>query len=411
MKLVSAAAIAAALVAGTLAAAPAVAAPKPAKEAEAPGRKYNISPDAKKPLSDLQKAVTAKDEAAYPAALAAAQAVAKTSDDKYIVAKLTLQHAEQANDAAARLAAYQAVLASGGADAAEVQAINHNMSIVAATSGNWAVTEATLTPIVAANPNDLDNTINLARAKIELKKDAEALTLLQRAIQLSNAAGKPAPESWYKSALSIAYNSRNNAAVSEIDAALVKAYPTPENFKNAIVLYRASGTMPSNADLDLLRLLRASGTATGKEYVYLASIADQAGLPGEVKSALDEARAKGAVTGGDGAQLLATNSSKVAADRASLAGDEAKARAAATGTLALNTGNAYYGYGDYAKAADLFRLALQKGGIDAGTANLRLGEALAMSRDRAGAEAAFRAVTGPRAQLANLWITWLAMRG
>jgi hypothetical protein len=414
MKLVSTLAVAAALAAGSLALQPALAAPK--KDAAAPAaaapaaRKYNLSPEAKKPLTDLQNAVTKKDEAAYPAALAAAQAAAKTTDDKYILAKLTLQHAEQANDAPARIAAYQAVLASGGSDAAETQLINHNLSILAANSGNWALVESVLTPMVQANPNDVDNNINLARAKLELKKNAEALPLLQRAIQVTEAAGKPAPEAWYRNALGIAYQTHNDAAVAQMNAALIKNYPSGDNFKNALAIYRGSGRMPVGAELDILRLTRASGVAARNDYLALASTADQLNLPGEVKSALDEGRSKSVLTAADGAQMYTANSAKIAADRSSLGADEAKARAGGTGRLALNIGNSYFGYGDYAKAAEMYRIAAQRSDVEASLANLRLGEALALAGQRAAADAAFQTVTGPRAELAGLWRTWLTMQ-
>ena len=61
---------------------------------------------------------------------------------------------------------------------------------------------------------------------------------------------------------------------------------------------------------------------------------------------------------------------------------------------ARRTADAYYGYGQYAKAAALYRAALQKGGEDPNLVNLRLGIALAQAGNRAEAETAFRAVTG-----------------
>ena len=75
----------------------------------------------------------------------------------------------------------------------------------------------------------------------------------------------------------------------------------------------------------------------------------------------------------------------------------------------MSTADAYLGYGDYAKAASLYRLALQKGGsgVDADTAQLRLGIALAMSGDKAGARTAFAAVKGRRADLASFWTLYL----
>ena len=78
--------------------------------------------------------------------------------------------------------------------------------------------------------------------------------------------------------------------------------------------------------------------------------------------------------------------------------------------FALKVADGYYGHGDYAKAADFYRLALEKGSIDANLANTRLGMALAMSGQRPAAEAAFKAVTGPRADLANFWLLWLSSR-
>ena len=54
--------------------------------------------------------------------------------------------------------------------------------------------------------------------------------------------------------------------------------------------------------------------------------------------------------------------------------------------------------------------ALQKGGEDANLVNSRLGAALALAGRRPEAEAALRAVTGPRADLAGFWLAWLARR-
>jgi predicted Zn-dependent protease len=71
----------------------------------------------------------------------------------------------------------------------------------------------------------------------------------------------------------------------------------------------------------------------------------------------------------------------------------------------------YYGHGEYAKAAEFYRLALQKGSVDANLVNTRLGMALAQAGRKAEAETALKAVTGPRADLAGLWLLWLNQRG
>ena len=54
---------------------------------------------------------------------------------------------------------------------------------------------------------------------------------------------------------------------------------------------------------------------------------------------------------------------------------------------------------------------MTKPGVDAEVINLHLGMALAKSGDKAGAAAAFNAVTGPRADIAKFWLTYLNQKG
>ncbi len=62
------------------------------------------------------------------------------------------------------------------------------------------------------------------------------------------------------------------------------------------------------------------------------------------------------------------------------------------------------------KSADLFRAALDKQGVDKDVANLRLGMALARAGDKAGATAALNAVGGTQAEIAKLWLTYVATK-
>ena len=103
-----------------------------------------------------------------------------------------------------------------------------------------------------------------------------------------------------------------------------------------------------------------------------------------------------------------TDSATAIRNEGSLASTETKAKAGANGTLAAQTGDAYLGQANYTKAAELYRLALSKGGVNADEVNTRLGIALARGGDKAGASAAFGSVKGtPRADIAGLWTAWL----
>src|SRR3546814_19582267 len=73
-------------------------------------------------------------------------------------------------------------------------------------------------------------------------------------------------------------------------------------------------------------------------------------------------------------EVYSLASGKIASDKASLAAGERDAAKAANGKIAASIGDAYLGYGDYAKAATLYRLGLQKGSVDANEVNTRLGK-------------------------------------
>ena len=195
---------------------------------------------------------------------------------------------------------------------------------------------------------------------------------------------------------------------------LVSAYPTADNWRDALTIYRQSATLDKAAEMDLLRLLRATKAMKGdNDFFTLASSLNDAGLPGESKAVIDEGIQRNLINPNKDyfRQLLAAASPKISADRSSLPSLHTKAMAAPNGKLALSTADAFYGYGDYAKAIELYRAALQKGGVDNNVVNTRLGMALAMAGRRAEAETALKAVTGPRADIASFWMLWLNQRG
>jgi Flp pilus assembly protein TadD len=98
-------------------------------------------------------------------------------------------------------------------------------------------------------------------------------------------------------------------------------------------------------------------------------------------------------------------------ERSGLTAQMSQARGA-TGTAAQarTAADALFGYGRYAEAAELYRLALTRIGEDPNLLNSRLGASLAMAGQRAEAEAALRATSGQRAEIAGLWLAWLARR-
>jgi tetratricopeptide (TPR) repeat protein len=195
---------------------------------------------------------------------------------------------------------------------------------------------------------------------------------------------------------------------------LVAAYPTPENWRDAVLTYRELANPDAAAQLDAVRLLRLSkGMAGERDYLEAAQTFQAAGLAGESRSVLEEGVNTRMVDPAKPVfkEAIATAARGATAEKAKLSTLQASAMAAATGAPALQAGDVLLGAGNYAGAIDLFRASLQKGGTDPNVVNTRLGTALALAGRKAEAEAAFRAVAGPRTELAALWLVWLGQRG
>ena len=367
------------------------------------------SKGALKALQELQKAVDANDTAAIPAKLAAAKAAAKTADDRYVAAVLEYKAAVAAKDNARKAAALEAVLASGftGLPPADLYVDLGDTYLALSQSGR--AIEA-YKRAIQLNPASVAAMARLAEALSDANRAAEAIPVLKSGIAAQERAGGKAPETWYKNVVALAAKAKLPSVV-ELSRDWLRAYPTSANWENVLQMFHGTTTFDDTAELDLLRLMRATGSLEKRShYLGYADLALAKGLSGEAKAVLDEGLAANAIQR-DSAEvkdLYSSANSKAAASKASL---PAAPESGANGRQTLNMGDAYYGYGDYQKAAEFYRSALSKSGVDADLANLHLGMALARSGDTAGAKAAFSAVgSGIPKQLAQFWQVYLATK-
>lgn len=423
MKSVSRLALGVALVLGTaslVGTAPADAQKKKKKgdSAQPAQRSFNLSKEERAALLPIQNAITAKDWATAQAGLPAAIAVAKSPDARYAIGRFQLEIGLGVNNVAMQAQGLENLIASGQVPPADLAVIYRNQGVLASQAGDRAKAEAAFAKVVELSPNDPEALINLAQVKSEQRKGKEAVTLINRAIEMKRAAGQPVDQSWYKYALKMAFDGRADPALRQMSLSLSKqlvaAYPTKENWRDALLIFRDATSLDPAAELDLLRFMRASGALAGeRDWFDLADNLYRAGNYGEAKAVLDDGVAKKMIDPKKAAfaELIRLNNARLNGDRASLGGEESKALAGASGALALKIGDAFYGYGEHAKAIALYRAALAKGGVDANVVNTRIAMALLASGDRAGAEAAFKALTGTRGDLGAFWVAWLARTG
>lgn len=385
------------------------------KKEEAAPAGPNFSPAFRTAAQPLQTAITAKDYATAKTALPAAQAAASTDDDKYQVSLMALIIAQNDKDNAAMATAADGVIASGKAPPAQLKQILTMRAQIAYNANDFRASDAAFTKLLQADPADGDTAISLAQVKVREGRGAEALPIIDQAIQARKSSGQAVPEDWYQRALALAFDSKPPMPdrVITYGQQLIAAYPNPKNWRSVLQTYRETTKIDQQTDLDTLRLMRVTSALAGeRDYYEYAQLANDKGYPGEAKAVIDEGMAsnmvdnKALATSRALNEIKAVAGPKIAADKASLPAIEKRARAGADGKIALNTADAYLGYNMFPQAVDLYKVALQKGGVDPNIVNVRLGIALARSGQKAAALQAFGGVTGTRQPIAHYWTVW-----
>lgn len=410
MKIIYRTTAAALIACAALVAAPAFAKdkePKPAAAAAPP----KLSKPVAAALSEAQKLQQAGDNAGALTKVAEAEAFAgATPDDMYMTNAIKLNAAIGLKDNLLIEKTISAMLATGKVPADQRPKLLRTVGSLALQRKDYTVATGAFEELVRDNPADSDAIIGLAELYYAQKQSGESVDMITKAIAANKAAGQPAPENWYRRRLAIAYDGKQAASVQTSALELVQAYPNAVNWRDALIITRDSfPTLDDQAELDFLRLQAATGSLNGeRDFVQYADTALGKGYPGEAKAAVDEGIRRNMLSPSKPlvAELRKAADSKVAADKAALPGLEKEI--AGNPKTALVTGDAYYGYSDYSKAATLYQKAVGAPAVDQATANLRLGMALARAGDKAGATKALQAVSGgPREALAKYWLLYL----
>ncbi len=377
------------------------AAKTPAPELSAPYRKA---------FGELQVAVKAANAADIQAKITAIEPLTSMPDEKYYLGVMRFELSKLTKDRATTRKAVNEMLTSGSKLMTNMPDLAYNAGALAYEAGDYPDAIAKLNEADRLGSKDVNRYLLGAEANFKSGQNAAGLAVLGKAVAQYKAEGKPAPLDWYRRALSVALKGKLNAEATQWSRELVRAYPSPTNWRDALVIYRDGSRLDPLVQLDIFRLMRQTKSLSGERDFYdYAEVANARALPGEAKAIIDEGFASGAVPRTSRAvnEMLALANSKIGADRASVASDDKRARASADGKLAANTGNAYLAYDDFPKAIELLNLALSKKGVDADAVNTRLGIAYARAGQNAESRKAFGAVVGTRSEIARFWQLYL----
>lgn len=273
--------------------------------------------------------------------------------------------------------------------------------------------------------NDDELNLQIVRANMEGGNVAAGAAELDSIIAAQIAAGKKPPESWYRFATQ-RLRLKKAPETAAWTGKWLAAYGTRANWHDAIAFNGFKDEDETNLTLaerrdrdtrfvDLFRLMRATKSLAGqKEYLEYARRANSLGLKDEVKAVIEEGRASGAIPPKDPESIRLLGAAPIKAKgkakaKASPSGPtEAAALKAPGGEVAAQVGDASIGKGDYAKAVEMYDLALQKTVQDPDDVRLHRGIALALSGDKERARADLGMVTtAPDSDTATLWKIWL----
>jgi tetratricopeptide (TPR) repeat protein len=191
---------------------------------------------------------------------------------------------------------------------------------------------------------------------------------------------------------------------------LVKYYPKPDYWKELVNALMTADTT-DNQMLNVMRLaMHVDALSNSDQYSEMATLAMNAGLPGEAEAALNKGLSKQVFKEGrvaDARRRLEEAKASAATDKASLEKQEVSAKANAQGNADVKLGAAYLSYGNHAKAIEAISRGIGKGGVrNPDEAGILLGIAYLQSGNKEEAAKAFQSVNkDPKlAQIARLWL-------
>jgi tetratricopeptide (TPR) repeat protein len=261
-------------------------------------------------------------------------------------------------------------------------------------------------------PQDVDTRVLVAQAHYLQKDYKGAIPVMEGAIKTAEQTGKGVNENWLQLLRSAQQMTGDNEGATKTLEKLVRMYPKSDYWDYLL----SSRMRQNNSDRVQLNLLRLTGQVgvmnEADEYMELAEMLLDVGLPGEAQSVMETGFASKAFEASDkgiaekAKRRLDQAKAAAAKDQQSLPTIEKDAQKSTTGQGDVALGMAYSSFGQYEKAAASLAQGLQKGGVrDPEQAQIMLGIANLKLGKKAEAIKAFDQVKGDpqMADVARLW--------
>jgi hypothetical protein len=400
---------------GGIAISPAALAKKEAKPAAASKQKLNYSKEfltAYQPAQELL--YKKKDLPASVASLASVKASVMNDDDRYEAGGFVFNVGSQSKDIKIQMEGLDMMLASASTPAELRPKYTYFRGAFAYDMKDYAGAETFMNQAIALGYAENDVLYLIANAQSQQKKYPEASASIKQAITTKAAAGKAVPSIWYAQAKSYASKQKDRSGEIYWGKELIKIDQSPEAYHDALFPFLSYTELSVPELLDVFRLARESKALLfSQEFKGYVEAADRKRSPAEVLTVIDEGVAKGVFDLAD--RSIADDVADAKLNKVELAknwdSDEQYARKQSSGTQAMLFADRIYAFGEYARAATMYQVAVEKGGLinkEGANVNDQAVMRLAISKvklnDLMGAKAELAKITDPkRKMIAEYW--------
>lgn len=353
-----------------------------------------------KPLKAAQEAMQAKQWDAALASIKEAQAIEKkTPYEEYQIDEFLGYVLIQQKNYGEAAAVFERMINSGQVPPEQLDDRLKTVAQLYSQVKDYPKTVEWSRKWLERHPDDQNMSLLLAQATYLQNDFKTAADVTGKMIAKAESAGQKPEENWIEIQLSSYFKLDDQQGLTEALKKSVRYYPKPERWENLLDIYSRKEN-GDRVNLGYYRLMAEAGVLKrAGDYIEMAQLAKDAGVPGEAQQILEKGISAGILKSDDKAEqgrydrLLAEVKKEAASDRASLPQLSKEAEKAPKGQVDVGLGQAYLSYGQYEEAIAAIQRGIKKGSVnDADEAQISLGMAYLKKGDAAQAREAFKAV-------------------
>jgi tetratricopeptide (TPR) repeat protein len=368
-----------------------------------------VRPEVGKPLQAANALVKQRKGREALAEVAKAEAVPnRTAYENFLIQQMRGSAAVAAGDSESAIRAFEAVLGSGRVSGREATSMVQAVAVAYYQKKDYASAAKWTQRYFKEGGTDAAMRTVLLQSYY-LGNDCNSV---QKMLAAQDDGNKRASEEELQILANCYLRQKDNTGYANTIEKLVVHYPKKEYWTDLLSRVQKKSGFSDRLGVNVYRLRFATNNAgSANDYMEMAQLAMQAGVPAEAKVILDRGYAAGVLGKGDQAErherLKNLVNKTMEEKKASREADEKEALAAKDGNGLVNVGLNYVYEGNAAKGLPLIEQGIRKGGLKRPEdAKLRYGEALLHAGRKDRAVQVLREVKGTdgTADIARLWV-------